>query len=365
MEKRIIVIEDDPLYRRLIKEYLKESKFIIDHAAYASEAIKKIEKEKYDLIISDLRLPDSSGKKIVEHVSRNSNTIPMIIMTAYPDIEEAIDLMKLGIFDYLTKPIDKIKLLLTVEKAFAVKDLVKQKRELELKVSEFDMRLEYLVMERTKKLSSDYKRLKDINLDSIKILSETIESKDPFTRGHCLRVSKYSLEIAKELGFSRNQLEMLEIGALLHDIGKIGVRGAILNKNGRLTKREWAHVMRHPVIGESILERIDFFKKIMPIIRNHHEKYDGTGYPDGLRAHNIPIESRIVCVVDAYDAMISDRPYRKGMSENEAIERLKRASGIQFDPRIVELFIQNQIYLGNENNIIVEDFNKIKVCKKF
>ncbi len=178
----------------------------------------------------------------------------------------------------------------------------------------------------------------------VRALSGAIEAKDPFTKGHSYRVSQLSLEIGKRLGFSEEQLETLEYGSLLHDIGKIGIKEAILKKPGFLSIIEYLHIQRHPVIGEEIVRLVELLRPALPLLRNHHEHFNGRGYPDRLKGKEINIFARIIAVSDSFDAMTSNRPYRKALKVEEALFEIERARETQFDPRIVDIFIGDKIY---------------------
>ena len=194
------------------------------------------------------------------------------------------------------------------------------------------------------KLQDSYRILRKSYLDSIKVLAEVIETKDPHTRGHSDRVRALSRKIAACLGFTEDRLENLEYGALLHDIGKIGIKDDILLKKERLTPEEYRSIQEHPLIGAKIVEGVDFFKDKVAMIQHHHERYDGTGYPEKLCGGAIPIEARIIAIADAFDAMTSMRPYRKAMSLEETLTEMERCSGKQFDPQLLSLFIRERIY---------------------
>jgi HD-GYP domain-containing protein (c-di-GMP phosphodiesterase class II) len=193
-----------------------------------------------------------------------------------------------------------------------------------------------------------YQKIQDSYFEIVKALAQAIEAKDPYTHGHSERVMKYSLAIAPRLGLSKEEKDSLRYAAILHDIGKIGVRGIILNNPNGLTTEEYDEVKRHPIIGENIISPIELLQPIRPLIRHHHEWYNGKGYTDGLSGENIPLGARILAVADAYDAMKSDRPYRKALTEETAIQELKGGNGTQFDPKIVEVFLEllNQTYLA-------------------
>jgi putative nucleotidyltransferase with HDIG domain len=185
-----------------------------------------------------------------------------------------------------------------------------------------------------------YKELKETFYGTIEALAETIEKRDPYTGGHTKRVMNYSLLIGKAMGLSPRELENLKLAAILHDIGKIGIRDRVLLKEGKLTNEEAVEMNMHPKYGAEILEHIKQLKDVIPGMRGHHERYDGSGYPDGLKAKEIPLFARIIAVADAYDAMTTDRPYRKGLSKETAIEELLRCAGKHFDPDIVRIFVE-------------------------
>ncbi len=185
-----------------------------------------------------------------------------------------------------------------------------------------------------------YQKIQDSYFEIVKALTQAIEAKDPYTHGHSERVMKYSLAIAPRLGLSKEEKDSLRYAAILHDIGKIGVRGIILNNPNGLTTVEYDEVKRHPIIGENIISPIELLQPIRPLIRHHHEWYNGKGYPDGLSRENIPLGARILPVADAYDAMKSDRPYRKALTEEKAIQELRQGSGTQFEPKIVKIFLE-------------------------
>jgi len=185
-----------------------------------------------------------------------------------------------------------------------------------------------------------YQKIQDSYFEIVKALAQAIEAKDPYTHGHSARVMEYAVQIAQKFGLPEEEIESLRYAAILHDIGKIGVRGIILNNPNGLTTEEYDEVKRHPIIGENIISPIELFQPIRPLIRHHHEWYNSKGYPDGLSKEDIPLGARILAVVDAYDAMKSDRPYRKALTEETAIRELKRGSSNQFDPQVVEVFLE-------------------------
>jgi putative nucleotidyltransferase with HDIG domain len=185
-----------------------------------------------------------------------------------------------------------------------------------------------------------YQKIQDSYFEIVKALAQAIEAKDPYTHGHSARVMEYAVLIAQKLGLPEEEIESLRYAAILHDIGKIGVRGIVLNNPNGLTGEEYDEIKKHPVVGEGIIQPIELLQPIRPFIKHHHEWYNGKGYPDGLSGENIPLGARILAVADAYDAMKSDRPYRKALTEETAIQELKRGNGTQFDSKIVEIFLE-------------------------
>src|SRR5262249_38677958 len=188
-----------------------------------------------------------------------------------------------------------------------------------------------------------YLKLKAANRQALLGLAEAIEAKDPYTKGHCGRVAAYALALAKEVRFDADAMEQLEFASFLHDIGKIGVRDAVLLKPGPLDEAEWKHMRVHPEIGHTISSQIEILRPTMACIRNHHERWDGKGYPDGLKGEQIPLEARIVSIADAFDAMATDRPYKKALSLEECRANFKKQSGVQFDPQLVQLWLEREI----------------------
>jgi putative two-component system response regulator len=274
------------------------------------------------------------------------------MLTGLTDINTAIDIMKRGAFDYITKPVKKAELMNTIDKALSHKDLLERNEELERQNNEYQLYLEDKVKERTKDLTEKalelrdaYKLLKDINIQFVQVMAETIEAKDKYTRGHCDRMRIQCLRIGELLDFSEEDLETLEYATILHDLGKVGVKETILNKAGKLTEEEFEEIRQHPEMGEKILEGITHMSPAAKIVGAHHENFDGTGYPKGLKGEAIPISSRIIAVADIFDAMHSSRPYREKLDLETVLAEIKRVAGKQLDPHIVNVFLREKVYL--------------------
>jgi putative two-component system response regulator len=337
MADRILIVDDEETIRAILAKRLEREGYHCATAENGQEAINQFYKDNFSLVITDIKMPEMDGIELLRRLKAMDPTLIVIMVTAYAEIEVAVEAMHLGADDFILKPVDLELLIFTVRKAL-------EKKRLNQEIEAYHINLENLVGERTVKLQQMYRTLKTAHLDSVKVLAGAIDAKDPHTRGHSDRVSRMSLAIASHLSFSKESLEALEFGAFLHDIGKIGIRDEVLQKPGPLTPEEYQHIKEHPLIGVKIVEGTDFFSNKLPIIRNHHEHFDGTGYPDGLRDELIPIGARIIAVPDAFDAMTSLRYHRPRMTLKEALSELKEDKGKQFDPHIVKIFLEEEIY---------------------
>ncbi len=326
MEDRILIVDDEELLCRLLAQRLKGEGYFCVTANNGREALNHFYKDTFSLIISDIKMPEMDGIELLKRVRDLNPKMMVIMVTAYPEIDMAVEAMRLGAYDFLIKPADLDLILLSVKKALEKK------------------RLEDELEERTAKLQHAYRVLKKAHLDSVMVLAEAIDAKDPYTRGHSDRVRRMSLKIATHLRFSEDRLERLEYGALLHDIGKIGIKDDVLQKPGVLNPGEYQYIQQHPLIGVKIVEGIDFFRDKIPMIRCHHEYFDGSGYPDGLVGEAIPLEARIITVPDAFDAMASLRPHRRAMPLEEILMELEKGRAKQFDPKILGIFLREKIY---------------------
>jgi putative two-component system response regulator len=337
LENRILIVDDEMTIYSIVARRLGQEGYSCVMANDGKEALGYFYNDHFSLIISDIRMPEMNGLELLKNVKTVQPKMMFIIMTAYPEIEMATEAIRLGATDFILKPVDLELLVFSVKKAF------EQKR-IEDEIESYHKNLEKLVEERTAKLQRTLLVLKSSHLDSVKVLAGAIDAKDPYARGHSDRVREMSMGIGVKMGFSEDRLENLLFGALLHDIGKIGIRDEILQKKELLTPEEYQHIQQHPLIGVKIVEGVDFFKDKIPMIRNHHEQYDGSGYPDGLIGEVVPLEARIIAVADAFDAMTSLRPHRRAIPLCEVIIEMEKGKGKQFDPRIVEIFLRDRIY---------------------
>jgi len=337
LEDQILIVDDEEIICSILARRLTREGYACVTANNGREALQYFYKHPFSLIISDIKMPEMDGLTLLKRVKATNPKMMVIMVTAFPEIDLAVEAVHLGAYDFIIKPADLDLVTLSVKKAL-------EKKRLEEEIVAYRSHLERLVEERTTKLQQAYRILKKAHLDSVKVLVEAIDAKDPYTRGHSDRVTRMSLKIAFQLGFAEERLESLEYGALLHDIGKIGIKDEVLQKPGTLDSGEYQYIQEHPLIGVKIIEGLDFFKDKIPMIRHHHEHYDGSGYPDGLLGEAIPLEARIIAVSDAFDAMTSARPHRGMMPLQDVLMELEKCKGTQFDPKVLEIFLNEKIY---------------------
>jgi putative two-component system response regulator len=352
LRRSIFIVDDEAPIRKVLKTHLTREGYNVIESSGGNAIFDHLKSNQFDLVISDIRMPEVDGSEVLDYVTKEYATIPIIMLTGLTDISVAIDIMKRGAFDYITKPVKKAELMNTIDKALSHKDLLERNQELERQNKEYQLYLEDKVKERTKDLSEKaqelnaaYKLLKNINIQFVQVMAEAIEAKDQYTRGHCDRMRIQSLRMGELLKLGREDLETLEYATILHDLGKIGVKETILNKPGKLTEEEFAEIKEHPMIGEKILEGITHMGPAAKIVGTHHENFDGSGYPRGLKGEAIPLAARIIAVTDIFDSMYSSRPYRKKLDLETVLTEIKRVSGMQLDPEIVKIFLNEKVYL--------------------
>jgi response regulator RpfG family c-di-GMP phosphodiesterase len=338
-ESPILIVDDDASIRRLLVECLTP-RYTCVTASTAQEAIKILTANPLDLVLSDITMPKMSGLELCQVIHKTFEDTVVIMVSGQTEIAYAIEAMRLGAFDYITKPFDVPHVLMAVERALKHRSLLVAKKRYE------DL-LEQTVCRRTAELRRVNDNLNELlevlysnYRSTLRCLAEALEARDCETRGHSDRVVAYCLRLGKELGLSPRDLIGLEQGALLHDIGKIGIRDAVLLKAGPLTELEWVDMRGHIDYGLRIIGAIDFLSGARPVVGQHHEKYDGSGYPRGLRGEEIHINARIFAVADAFDAITSDRPYRSAAPYDHARQEITSNSGTHFDPEVVEVFLR-------------------------
>ena len=348
MSKNILLTDDDPGIQKPLGRLLEKAGYHVRTASDGRAAVETLDDNEFspDCILLDIRMPRMEGTEALSLIREKVPLVPVIMLTAMTDLETAVDTMRKGAYDYLTKPVRREQLIETVKKALQYRKILLENERLTRENREYQKGLERMVEERTRELHDAYEKLKTTNLETVKVLAETIEAKDHYTRGHCNRVRILSRRLYESATARGPELRTIEYGALLHDIGKIGISEKLLHKTASLTEEERSIFEMHTNIGETILQNVEFFTPCLPIVRNHHEWYDGNGYPDGLAGDAISLATRAVSIVDSFDAMTSDRPYRTALPVEEALTRLEQGKGSQFDPKLVDLFLEKRIYEG-------------------
>lgn len=304
----ILVADDQLSNRELLYELLTAEGFEVVTATDGVEAIDQLSRVVVDLVLLDVLMPKMSGFEVCEKIKADADTylIPVILVTGLSDKGNRIEGIRAGADDFLTRPVDRTELLARV------RSLLKLKHR-----------------------TDELERAEAVLFS----LARSIEGKDPYTHGHCERLAQYSARLGEQLGLPEEQITALRRAGVVHDVGKIAVPDSILLKPGRLTPDEWAIMREHPVVGERICSPLKSFRLVLPIIRHHHEKLDGSGYPDGLRGNAIPVTARVLQIVDIYDALTTDRPYKKAFSITNALKTMKEeVEKGWWDPQIFDQF---------------------------
>ena len=330
---RVLAVDDEAAASRLLSLILAAPAFQCTTASNGEEALVALQREHFDAVISDLHMPGMSGMELLTEVRRCHPHVAFLVTTGVDDVDVGVQAMRCGADDYLVKPLRDTAVLASLESAL-------HKRQLEQQIEHYRQHLEEMVAERTGQLQSALQRIERSYEDTLQALGAAIDLRDDETAGHSKRVCRYSLEIARAMGWPDKQLESLARGAYLHDIGKLGVPDGILLKPGPLTEDERKLMQRHVQIGFDVVKDIPFLADTAEIILMHHERYDGGGYPRGLKGEEILPGARIFAVGDTLDAITSDRPYRRACSFQFARETIRSLSGSQFDPQVVDAFLK-------------------------
>lgn len=319
---KILAVDDEPGIIDSLSIFLKRSGYSFTGVTDPMEAIQKIKNEHFDLLLLDFIMTPLHGDQVVEEIRKFNKELYILLLTGHKDLAPPLDtIRRLDIQGYCEKSDKFDQLLLLIESGIKS---VEQMRE---------------IKSINNKLADTYRQLEQAYLESIQTVRYTVEAKDTYTRGHSDRVSEYSVLIGKKLGLSEEDLKRLKIGGLFHDVGKIGVPDNILQKSGKLSNDEYSEIKNHPTIGAHILSTASIFQDILPIVKYHHERFDGNGYPERLQGEKIPYLARITAIADTFDAMTSRRVYRDSIPIDKVIDEFKHCRGTQFDPQLDDLFI--------------------------
>ena len=334
---KIIAIDDETGIIDSLSIFLKRTNYDFVGITDPIEGIERIRNEHFDLLLLDFMMTPLHGDDVVEEIRKFNKELYILLLTGHKDLAPPLETIKrLDIQGYCEKSDKFEQLLLLIESGIKS---IEQMHEIK--------RINEMLKESKEQLERAY-------LDTIQSLRYAVEAKDPYTRGHSDRVSEYAVLIGRKMGLPEDEIKTLQIGGLFHDIGKIGVPDSILQKEAKLTDDEYSQIKNHPSIGAHILGEAEAFKDIIPIVKHHHERFDGRGYPSRLSGEEIPLLARITAVADTFDAMTSKRSYRNALDIQYVKEEIERCKGTQFDPKIAEVFLE----------ILNNDFGKIQEIQK-
>ena len=332
----ILMVDDDDMTLRLLSSMLNTEGHICVLASSGQEARNILNSSSFDLILLDINLPDESGLEFVKSASHSLEDTATIMVTGVDDPQVAKSAIRRGAYDYITKPITLNRLLISVDNAL-------RRRQLEIANRSYRQDLEQMIVERSEKIIKAFDGI-------VRATSRTVEWRDPYTAGHQRRVSDLACAIAEEYGLAKDQIDGVRVAGIIHDLGKIAVPAEILSKPSRLTPNEFNIIKEHPQVGHDILKEIEFPWPIAEIVLQHHERLNGSGYPQGLTAKSIRLEAKILSVADVVEAMATHRPYRPAIGLDEALKEIDDHKDTWFDPQVVEaclrIFHQKKISLN-------------------
>lgn len=323
----ILIVDDEEPIRNALRRFLSQHGYSIDVAGTAGEAIANIQRQKTACVLLDVRLPDASGIDIVPQLLEAEPDAAVLMLTGVNDATTAALCMQRGAMDYLTKPVELADLARAIQRAL-------KRREASLENKQISHWLKEEVAVRTAELQVERANLERISVATLEALVNALEAKDPYLRGHSTRVADLSAMVAAELDMGEEEVETVRTAGRLHDIGKIGIREDVLNKQGPLTDEEFEHVKGHAITGAQILAPLSHLKDIIGYVRGHHERWDGKGYPDGLRGDAIPLGARILCAAEIFDALTTSRAYQERMPAPLAVTRMADLVGTVLDGRV-------------------------------
>ena len=325
---RLLVVDDEEQIRSALTRYLVK-RYDVQGASSAEEALEELRRNpEVALMVCDIRMPGMSGVELVPQALELSPDLAILMLTGVDDATTAALCMQRGALDYLTKPIELAEFGRGVERALKRRELLIGQRHL-------DQQLKEEVARRTGEFQRERARLERVSVATLEVLVNALEAKDPYLRGHSARVADLSATLAAEMGLPDDEVEQVRLAGRLHDIGKIGTREDVMNKRGRLTPEEYEHIKQHVIIGSQILAPLDHLGPVIDAVRSHHERWDGTGYPDRRKGEEIPLMGRIVGTAEVWDALSTSRPYQEVMSPDQALERMGELGGTVLAPQVV------------------------------
>ncbi|HHT9114415.1 MAG TPA: HD domain-containing phosphohydrolase [Candidatus Wunengus sp. YC65] len=338
----ILIVDDEENILKSLERLLEDEGYKMFFANSGDNGLEIIKREDIQMVISDHRMPGMDGIKFLSEIKKILPDTMRIMLTGYADVDIAVKAINEGeVYRFVTKPWNNNELLSAVKQGIEYYNLQRELDRLNKLIQSQNIELKEWNLKLEQKVADQTKHIRDLFLDAIKSLAFALEAKDKYTEGHSRRVTEYTTSICEKMSLSKEYIEDIQLGSLLHDIGKIGIKESVLDKKENLSKEEYDHIQTHVLIGERILTPIIKNETAIRVVRYHHEHIDGSGYPDGLKGKIIPLEARIVAVADAYDALLSERPYRKAADQIYAFKELRKFSGIHFDSGIVEILTTN------------------------
>ena len=341
----VLVVDDEEPIRSALQKYLVQQKFEVYTAGSGEEALEQLRRHKIALMLSDIRMPGLSGVDLVPQAIEIEADLAILMLTAVNDATSAALCMQRGAMDYLTKPIELADLGRAVQRALRRREMLLENRHL-------NQWLKEEVTTRTAELQRERMRLERISTATLEALVNALEAKDPYLRGHSARVADLSATVAHQMKLGDDEVDQIRIAGRLHDIGKIGTRETVMNKQASLTPEEYEHVKQHVIIGSQILAPLAHLGSVINYVRSHHERWDGTGYPDGLAGEAIPVGARIIGAAEVYDALSTSRPYQEKLGPEEAVRRMAELSGTVLDPQVYEAL---SLAVGRRQSLVFLD----------
>jgi putative nucleotidyltransferase with HDIG domain len=323
----LLIVDDEEPIRTALARYLTQHGYEVTTAASGTEALAVLGRQKISAMLLDVRMPGTSGIDLVPQALEIEPNLAILMLTAVTDATTAALCMQRGAFEYLIKPIDLVDLGRAVERAL-------RRRATLMETAQVNQWLKEEVAIRAAEVRRERATLERVTIATLEVLVNALEAKDPFSRGHSARVADLSAMIAADLGMSDEEVEVIRTAGRLHDIGKIGIREEVLGKQGPLTPAEYEHVKDHVIIGTQILAPLAHLHAAITCMRSHHERWDGQGYPDGLKGEEIPFGARIIAIAEIFDALTTSRPYQEKMPANFAVDRLRDLVGTAVDPGV-------------------------------
>lgn len=325
---KLLVVDDEDSIRNALTRYLSGRGYSVGEAANGEEALAALRADSYDLMLLDVHMPGMSGIDLVPEALDEEPELAILMLSAVTDASTAAACMQRGAFDYLTKPIELTDLSNAIERSLKRRDTMTQNREISSWLKEE-------VQRRTEEAEREREKQQQLTIATLEALINAQEAKNPFLSGHSARVAAFAASVAHHLDLSDDEVEEIRMAGRLHDLGKIGIRESVLDKKGRLSEDEYEHVKQHVLIGWQILAPLQHLGSILSYVRSHHERWDGSGYPDGLAEEDIPLGARILCASDVYDALTTSRPYQKKLHPENAVERMNHIAGKVIDPNVL------------------------------